>query len=355
MKINLIENQQIPLWTVQMDRVSDIRTRERPRFINWLITAKCNLNCCHCYAARFQSDGELETDKALSLVREAATAGVKHIGFTGGEVLLRPDILGLMRSACELGISTSVVTNGSMLSDEVAEELAKYDVYTILSIDGATREIHEKIRGNESWDFLLPTMTRLQQFGVRFSTVMAVNKLNFKEVSAYITLAQQSEASSACLIPVMPVGRAKRELILTPEQMLTVLQVADQTAEHLKFRISFWCTPFAGLVTRPEYTWSSFCRNITGDMDIAPNGDVLLCDVLDMVLADVREDGFSAAWQARAEHPVIEALVTPDLAESCLDCPLKDECKGGCFARAQFMTGDLYSPDPLCPRVAKVI
>jgi radical SAM protein with 4Fe4S-binding SPASM domain len=338
-----------------MGGVSDIKTRERPRFINWLLTARCNLNCCHCYAARLQSDRELETGQALNLVREAAAAGVKHIGFTGGEVLLRPDIMELMESVYELGMSTSVVTNGSILNDEVAEKLAEYDVYTLLSIDGATRETHEKIRGSGSWDFLLPTMARLQQFGVRFSTIMAVNKLNFGEVSEYITLAQQSGASAACLIPVMPVGRAKRELILKPEQMLTVLQVADKTAGQLKFHISFWCTPFAGLVTRPDYTWSSFCRSITGDIDIAPSGDVLLCDVLDMVLANVRQDRFAAAWQARAEHPVIEALVTPDLAEACLDCPLKDECKGGCFARAQFMTGDLYSPDPLCPRVAKVI
>ena len=114
--------------------------KKGPRLIIWLLTPKCNLACSHCYTARFLGKGELEPNQALNIVKSAAEVGVRHIGFTGGEVFLRQDALALMGLASESGMSTSVVTNGSMLDEEVVEKLAKYEVFTILSIDGASTE-----------------------------------------------------------------------------------------------------------------------------------------------------------------------------------------------------------------------
>jgi len=339
-----------------MDKISaNGKSDEGPREIIWLLTARCNLACCHCYTARFLGKGELEPDQAVRLVKDAANAGVRHIGFSGGEVFLRQDTLELIDLASKLGMSTSVVTNGSTLNEEVVEKLANYQVYTVLSIDGATKEIHEKIRGIGSWDFLIPAMERMRQFGVHFSTVMAANQVNYQHVSEYIALAQHSGALAACLIPVMPTGRANMELILQPEQMLTVLQAADKAAETLKFRVHLWCTSFAGLVTNSPYITADFCRDEETETIIAPSGDVLLCDILDIILSNVQEKGLVNAWQKRTEHPVFEALTNPRLSKPCLDCPLKSTCKGGCFARAELISGDLFAPDPLCPRVTKVL
>ena len=97
-----------------------------PRVVIWLLTSKCNLACCHCYAVRFPKEKELNEEQALELVERMANSDVGHIGFTGGEVFLRQDALRIMKRASELGISTSVVTNGSLLTKEMAEQTGRF-------------------------------------------------------------------------------------------------------------------------------------------------------------------------------------------------------------------------------------
>ena len=326
-----------------------------PRFIIWLLTSKCNMACRHCYAARFPREKELNEAEALELVNNMARSGVRHIGFSGGEVFLRPDALKIIKRAFELGMSTSVVTNGSSLNAEVAKELASCKTFIFLSVDGARQETHEQIRGSGSWSFIGTAVENLRRFSVRFATVMALNKLNWTEASDYISLAKELGALAGCLIPVMPTGRAKKELILQPEEMLSVLREAEKKANELRFPVSLWCTPFAGLVVKSDKVFYDFCRNSTSEMDLDPQGNVLLCDVIDIKLSNVREKSVPEAWQEQERNPLMKSLTDPELPEPCLDCPLKEECRGGCFARAQLISGDIHAPDPLCPRVAGLL
>ena len=90
-------------------------------------------------------------------------------------------------------------------------------------------------------------------------------------------------------------------------------------------------------------------------MDIDPAGRILLCDVLDAVVSNLRGRGLLSAWQEQRRSPEVRRLVSPKLAPVCAACPLARRCRGGCYARAQLLSGDLYAPDPLCPRVAGVL
>ena len=326
-----------------------------PRVVIWLLTSKCNLACRHCYTARFPKKKELDEEQALDLVESMANSGIRHIGFSGGEVFLRQDALRIMKRAFELGMSTSVVTNGSLLTEEVAQELADSEVFTFLSIDGARKETHERIRGSGTWSFVTAAVEKLQKFSVRFRTIMAVSKLNYTEVSSYLSLAQEMGALAGCLIPVMPAGRASKELILQPDEMVTVLQSVDETANELRFPVSLWCTPFAKLVVKSSYVSSDSCRQPNGEVDLDPQGNVLLCDVIDIKLSNVRDKSFWEAWQEQETNSLAKSLTKPELTGPCLDCPLGKDCLGGCFARAQLMTGDIHAPDPLCPRLAGLI
>ncbi len=326
----------------------------RPRVLIWLLTSQCNLACRHCYAARFPRHGELEPEQALAVVRNAAEAGISHVALTGGEVFLRRDALEVIRQACKLGMSTSVVSNGSMLDEEMARQLADCGVFIYLSIDGASKETHEKIRGRGTWDFVISAVEAMQKFDLRFGTVMAVSNLNYAEVQGYLSLAKELGALVGCLIPVMPAGRAGMDIILNPEQMMHVLRDVDEAVAELDFPVSLWCTPFARLVVKSKRISAGFCRT-SNDIDLDPQGNVLLCDVLDIAFANIKEKGISEAWQEQEEHPLVKSLTSPNLHEPCLACPLKNKCRGGCFARAKIISGDIQAPDPLCPRVAGVL
>ena len=324
--------------------------------IVWLLTSRCNLSCLHCYAARFPRHGELNESEALAVVESAARTGVKHISFSGGEVFLRQDTLKIMRRATELGIATSVVTNGSQLTERVVAELADCKVFTILSIDGAKRETHEMIRGDGTWEFVTSAAAKMCRSGIAFSTVMAVNKFNLNEVRGYLSLAKELGAIGGCLIPVMLTGRATTEMILSPEETILVLEDVQEAAERLNFWVSLWCLPFAELVVKSKRVFSSFCRTSNQEIDIDPQGNVLLCDVLDIAFFNVRQKEIHDAWTEQENNPLVKSLSSSQmLPQLCRDCPLKRKCKGGCFARSQLMTGDIHAPDPLCPRVAKVL
>lgn len=326
-----------------------------PQVIIWLLTAKCNMSCLHCYSARFWNRQELESAEAVNLVKSAAQAGVKHIGFSGGEVFLRPDAMDLIALASKLGMTVNVVTNGSMLNDDIVSKLARYEIFTIVSVDGATKETHEKVRGKGSWDLAISGLEKMRQAGVHFSLVMAISKLNHNQIPQYLVWARDLGATVACFIPVMPAGRASKELILQPQEMLRVLETVERTAEAIKFPAYLWCTPFASLVTKSSYVFADSCRTDAQEMDIAPDGRVLLCDILDITLSDVRGKGILEAWKEQKRHPLVHALTNPKLVDPCSSCQQGEKCGGGCFARAAILNGDIHSPDPLCPRVAGIL
>ncbi len=96
---------------------------EGPRVVIWLLTSRCNLTCCHCYTAKFLKEKEFSEEQALELVETMANSGVMRIGFTGGEVFRRQDALRLIERASELRMSASMVTNGSLLTEEIARRL----------------------------------------------------------------------------------------------------------------------------------------------------------------------------------------------------------------------------------------
>lgn len=337
-------------------RTGEQRAKTGLRNIVWFPTPRCNLSCVHCCAARFLDKGELDTSETRRFIKEAGQAGLKFLVFCGGEPLLRPDALELIQLADELDIRCTVASNGSTFTEEALTELAKYHVSLIISIDGTTRNTHEKMRGSGSWDFVIKAVERMRRLGTRFFVEMAVNKINYQEVAEYLTMVQDWGASRACLKPVIPTGRATLDLVLEPEQMLGVLQVADQTAETLQFPTSFQCTPFARLVTRSRYIVSDFCRGEEDQMSITPTGDAVLCHMLDIAVANVAEDGgLIAAWQKQTNNSLLKDLQSPERASACPECSLNEKCKGGCYARGLFMKGDLYAPDPLCPHVAKIL
>jgi len=326
-----------------------------PKAMVWLLTSRCNLACCHCYAARFEDRGELNEEQAMKVVNDATKAGVKHIGFTGGEVFLRRDALKLIGYASRAGMSTSVVTNGSVLTKEVAKKLADLKVLVYLSVDGAKEKTHERVRGIRNWEHVVLAAETMRNLGLRFCTVMAVTNLNCGEVSDYLCLAKELGAQAGCLIPVMSAGRASIEMVLKPGEMVAVLQEVDRTADELDFSVSLWCTPFARLVVNSSRVSAGFCRTSSEDIDLDPAGNVLLCDILDSVFSNVREKGIFKGWMELESHSLVKSLTYPELVEPCLNCCLRAKCRGGCFARSQLISGDIHAPDPLCPQVARAM
>ena len=309
----------------------------------WLITGRCNMACPHCYASRLSGAPEMSTEECLRVIREAAELGVAYIGFAGGEPLLRPDLLQLMEEAVDLGVEVGVVTNGTLLTERVAERLARVEAHVTLSVDG-DRATHESRRGPGSWRLVERAARSLRQAGFYLHTVTAVGSDNWSKVREGLEALEGLGVDVASLILVMPAGRGASVAVSSREWLKAMLDAWEFSRES-GIRVSFWCAPFAPRVL-PVDSWS--CRR-SDTVDLDPSGNLLLCDVLDIRLSSVKGRSLAEAWREADSHPLSQRVSRPRLSGPCLSCPIRERCLGGCYARSLLAGQGPDGPDPLCP------
>lgn len=325
---------------------------EAPSLVVWLCTAKCNMACRHCYVRGRFKGPELSTEEALRMVRELPELGTVHLAITGGEPFIRPDIIDIAREAVEYGLSISFNTNGSLINDELARELRKLGARTFISLDGADREVCDAIRGPGAWQKALKALSVLRSYGVEFSIVMTITSLNYKLGRKHVLLCEAVGAWEAVFLPLIPSGLASSnyELMPSPSQVVSCLKAAEEAAEEIGYHVSVWCAPFAARALSSKRIYVAPCSE--GVMDISPEGDLLLCDTLDLRAGNVKA-GVARAWEEfLAFKDRLLSSRRPWAMEPCSSCPIAGFCEGGCLARAYLMKGDIMAPDPLCPYVA---
>jgi radical SAM protein with 4Fe4S-binding SPASM domain len=285
----------------------------------------------------------------LKVVDGIAEIGARHLSITGGEPTLREDLPKLIVEAQEKGLHVSVFTNTLKLTDELMNFLAKREVEVHVSIDGASKEIFAKIRG-PYFDLVLERTRRLRALGVEVEPVMTVNAVNYSEAGRYVELCAELGASSAALIPIIPVGRANRSIMPTPSMTKEAFSLAAWKAEEVGLDVELWCSPFASSLIKSRRVYAPSCI-VSVCMDIAPDGSVMLCDTVDIKVTDVKK-GIREAWTEYSSSELVKSLMRPEnLKGSCRTCEHADTCLGGCHARALAIYGDLMMPDPLCPLV----
>jgi len=113
------------------------------------LTSRCNLSCIYCHAEGEKNpEAEMSTDEIIAIMQTAAKFGIRSIKFTGGEPLIRPDILQIVR-AVPKGIEASITTNGILLADMAADLKAAGLRRVNVSLDSLNPETYKKITGSD--------------------------------------------------------------------------------------------------------------------------------------------------------------------------------------------------------------
>ena len=117
------------------------------------VTRRCPLGCVHCYNNlpmddREARDGELTREEHCRILDEIAEAGCLWLLYTGGEVFARPDFLDIYTYAKRKGLLVSLFTNGTLITQAVADRLAEHRPFQIeITLYGRTAETYERITG----------------------------------------------------------------------------------------------------------------------------------------------------------------------------------------------------------------
>jgi len=119
-------------------------------YLTWNITANCNLKCKHCYNSypnKKKKSEELSLSEAKKMIQEAIPLGLRAILFTGGEPLLRKDLLTLIKFAKSKKLLVFLATNGTLIDENFTKNFAGIVDEINISLDGSSAEKHDEIRG----------------------------------------------------------------------------------------------------------------------------------------------------------------------------------------------------------------
>ena len=368
----------------------------RPYVVSWNLTYRCNLACEHCYldaggapqvgTENFADRSELGTEECFRVIDEIAAFAPECVTIlTGGEPLLRRDILEIVRRASERGLWVVVGTNGVRITENVAGRLAEAGARGLsLSLDALDPDRHDgfrKVRG--AWRNTVEGAEILNRTGLPFIVQTTAGSHNLGELDAIADFAHDRLAAKVWnLYFLVPTGRGQFVSDMTPEQYDEVLAslYRIQAKYNRRMLVNAKCAPhyiktvlekqtepiptdarihqgygeqadtegasLPGLSAIRTYSGGAGgCPAGTHYMGIRPNGDVTPCPYLPVFAGTLRSASLADLWTSSALFNDIRRRTS--LGGRCGECEMNGHC-GGCRARAYGMTGDLMAEDPLC-------
>jgi len=213
-----------------------------PLLAAWVnVTDNCNLQCRHCFLGntlRPSGVEELtvaELDSLFSDMVSLAGNVPVDLDITGGEPLLRRDICAIVDTARRDGLKPRIITNGTLVSREVAHFLGVNSITTLVSLDGPTKESHEFLRGPQTFDPAVRGLQTLLEFNVPVGLSMTVHQKNQELIESYLDFASHLAVKSVNFSLLNPLGRAA-ECHLEPADELAVygklLQIAACNTQY---------------------------------------------------------------------------------------------------------------------------
>jgi MoaA/NifB/PqqE/SkfB family radical SAM enzyme len=191
--------------------------RAQPRGAKFELTYHCNLRCGFCYTdsprRTLERTPELDDDAWRRIVGEAIELGITRAIITGGEPLLRRDLtLETAERLDAAGVAVTLNTNGWFVDEQVADRLAACRrLQTHISIDGATRELHESSRGVPgSWRRAIEAVDLLLERGASVRPLHVVTPANERAFGDFLDLMSKLGVKEISVTPVVPIGAAAR-------------------------------------------------------------------------------------------------------------------------------------------------
>ena len=321
--------------------------------VSWNTTNACNMYCDHCYRdAGCKAEEELSTAEAKTLLEQIARAGFKIMIFSGGEPLMRPDIVELVAYAASLGLRPVFGTNGTLITLEMAQKLKAAGAMGMgISLDSMDREKHNAFRKfSGAWEGAVQGMRNCRAAGLPFQIHTTVMEWNNHELEDLTDFAVAEGAVAHHFFFLVPTGRAKtiEAESLRAEAYEDTLTRIMKKQQEVDIELKPTCAPQflriaaqMGMKTR----FRRGCLAGTAYCIISPRGKVQPCAYLNMELGDVRQTPFDEIWK---NSEVLNKLRTLEYSGGCGSCEYKRAC-GGCRARAAYYhEGDYMAEEPWC-------
>jgi radical SAM protein with 4Fe4S-binding SPASM domain len=302
------------------------------------LTHACNVDCEHCYLdlRPDRKIGALDTSEWKRIFGELADEGCVFLTLSGGEVLLRRDWEELALHARSLGFAIRFYTNGTLVTEEVADRMAAVRPMDIeISVLGGIALTHDAItRRKGAFDKTIAGIRRLRARGLTVLMKCVVMKRNVGEYAQMRALAKELDCDIAFDIEVTPKNNGSlkpTELTGDGPQMLEVTRAIYAAVED-------------DVVPREERAADTPCAAGRRTVQIGPTGDVFPCTSWAQPIGSLRTMSFRELWRGNETFAEIRTKRIGSFAV-CARCEILDLCNP-CMALSHLELGAIDGPSP---------
>jgi 12,18-didecarboxysiroheme deacetylase len=350
-------------------------SRDKKPVVVWNVTRACNLNCVHCYARAVDRthEKELTHDQGLALIDDLDAFGVPVILFSGGEPLMRPDLVELAKHAVSKGMRAVISTNGTLITPKKAKELKNIGLsYVGVSLDGM-EAVNDRFRGKKgAFQDALAGIRNCQEAGLKVGLRFTINLMNVSEIPHIFDLLEEYDIPRVCFYHLVYAGRGSDlveqdldhgetrkvvDLIIDrtrdlhdrgiPKEVLTVDNHAD--GPYLYLRMKREKNPRSEEVLR-LLNMNEGNNSGRGFGCISWDGSVHADQFWRYdSFGNVLERPFGEIW-SDLTNPLMAKLKDKKkyVKGRCAQCKWLDICAGNFRVRAEAVTGDVWAADPAC-------
>ncbi|MDT3424841.1 putative heme d1 biosynthesis radical SAM protein NirJ1 [Paenibacillus forsythiae] len=340
----------------------------------WNSTRACNLTCKHCYAnaCPAHDPDEMSTEEAKAFIDDLAAFQAPVLLFSGGEPLIRKDIVELIAYASSKGLRPVISTNGTLITADKAKSLKEAGIkYVGVSLDGL-EERHDEFRGRKgAFEQALQGIRNCLSIGQKVGVRFTISRHTYEDLGGVLDLIERENIPRACFYHLVYSGRgsALQQEDVTHEQSRHALdlimaktldlhskgkQVELLTVDNHADGVYLYQWMLEHDPQRADELLGLLRRNGGNRSGIAIgcvdwHGNVYPDQFTrDVEIGNIRKQKFSEIWR-EAAHPLMAGLRDrkPLLKGRCGECQWLDVCNGNFRARAS-VSGDFWAEDPSC-------
>lgn len=339
------------------------------RILYFYLTGDCNLACRHCWIApdflnAGTSQKALPIDTFKKIVTEAKEIGLTSVKLTGGEPLIHPDIIPILRYISDEELGVSVESNGVAMTPHIADLIKSCKGHFIsISIDGMKRN-HEWMRGvSGSFDRASQGVRTLVETGIHPQVIMAVAGRNKDEIGSLARYARDLGASSVKYNFITPTVRGevmeqKGETLTVQEQIALSNWIQKELMQEIGIPL-LTNIPKAFLPLSAMFGSESTCGGcgIFTILGVLHDGTFALCgigkNVPELCFGHAKEDNVRDIWEHTPALTELREHLPSGLKGICARCLMKNICLGQCIAGNYYVNHDLLAGHKFCEDAAE--
>ena len=304
---------------------------------------ECNFNCIYCYVQN-DSNGreELTAAESRDVIKQAGKLGARKIIILGGEPMLYPHIMEMIRFIKELGMEIEIFTNGTNITQSVAKTLSGLGVVVVLKMNTTDEKLQDLLSGRKgAYKHIQEAFNNLTGAGYPHTTPLGISTIICRRnIDELVEMWQwmREQKITPYIEMITPQGKARENGFLEIEPH-RVKEMFYRIAEIDREKYGYSWNPQPPLI-------GGQCLRHRFSCAVNAYGDVLPCIGVTLPVGNIKEGNLPDILK---DSEVIRDLrnYKNTIKGPCGKCERRDECYG-CRGAAYQLTGDYLASDPSC-------